>query len=299
MRLLTFKPQSQGRARLGVILPRQKVLDLTGAFAGDARFESLLNLVDAGPSAMSLVGDLIHRGDPAHVYPIDRVEVLAPIPRPRKNVYCVGLNFRSHVEQNAAALGEEAVIPEVPLFFSKPVTSVIGTGEAILLDERLTAKLDYEVELAIIIGRRGTWIDPKRADEYIFGYTIANDVSARDLQWRTSQFLYGKGLDTYCPLGPTVLTADEVTALDDLRLELLVNNEVRQSESAGNMLFTPAEVIGWLSAGITLDPGDVITLGTPGGCGYQMTPNRFLSPGDTVECRVSQIGSLINPVKSA
>jgi len=299
MKLLTFTIHEGGPTRLGAMLPGQEVLDLTGASNGDAHFTSMLTLIEAGSEGLSRAADLIHREAPSHVHPIGGVSVLSPIPRPAKNVYCVGLNFRSHVEQNAAALGESAEIPDVPLFFSKPVTSVIGTGEAIVLDERLTSKLDYEVELAIVIGRRGTWIDPKQANDHIFGYTIANDVSARDLQWRTSQFLYGKGLDTYCPLGPAILTADEAPGMDELTLELLVNNEMRQSESAGHMLFSPAEVIGWLSSGITLEPGDIITLGTPGGCGYQTTPTRFLSPGDIVECRVSAIGSLINPVKSA
>ncbi|WP_186526310.1 fumarylacetoacetate hydrolase family protein [Leekyejoonella antrihumi] len=298
MKLLTFKTRGADQARLGGVLPGQEVLDLTGASAGDPQFESMLSLIEAGPDGLSRAADLIHGGARAHAYPIAEVDMLAPIPRPRKNVYCVGLNFRSHVEQNAAALGQPVEIPDVPLFFSKPVTAVIGTGEAIRLDERLTTQLDYEVELAIVIGRRGIGIDPGQASDYIFGYTIANDVSARDLQWRTSQFLYGKGLDTYCPLGPVVLTADQVPSLDDLTLELLVNNEIRQSESAGHMLFSPAEVIGWLSSGITLEPGDIITLGTPGGCGYQTTPTRFLGPGDIVECRVDAIGSLINPVQS-
>jgi 2-keto-4-pentenoate hydratase/2-oxohepta-3-ene-1,7-dioic acid hydratase in catechol pathway len=194
----------------------------------------------------------------------------------------VGLNFRSHVEQNAIALGQPIEIPDIPLFFSKPVTAVTGPDTPIKLDERLTSKLDWEVELTMVIGTGGTWIGEDEAKRHIFGYTIANDVSARDLQWRTSQFLYGKGQDTYCPLGPVIVTADEVPDLDDIEVELLVNGEVMQRESAGHMLFRPERVIAELSKGITLEPGDVITLGTPDGCGYQMVPPRFLKAGTSL-----------------
>lgn len=299
MRFLTFTHPT-GSAHLGVLATEDTLIDLTTAAAGDSAFSSLLTLIDSGRRGLELTAELLekHRdGEGSHAHGVKDVALLAPVPRPRKNVYCVGLNFRSHVEQNATALGQPLEIPDVPLFFSKPVTAVIGPGAAILEDKRLTSKLDYEVELAIVIAKQGRWIDPADAQSYIFGYTIANDVSARDLQWRTSQFLYGKGQDTYCPLGPVVITADELTDLDGVILELFVNGEKRQSESAGNMLFSPAEVIGWLSKGITLEAGDIITLGTPGGCGYQLTPPRFLTAGDVVECRVTSLGSLVNPVK--
>jgi 2-keto-4-pentenoate hydratase/2-oxohepta-3-ene-1,7-dioic acid hydratase in catechol pathway len=210
----------------------------------------------------------------------------------------VGLNFRSHVEQNAVALGLPSDIPTTPLFFSKPVTAVIGPGDPITNDSRLTEKLDYEVELAVVIGKGGTWIPSAKVYEHILGFTLLNDVSARDLQWRTSQFLYGKGQDTYCPLGPCIVTPEELGLLDSVLLELYVNGECRQSEAAGNMLFPPEVAISELSKGITLEPGDIVSLGTPGGCGYQLQPPRFLQPGDVVECRASGIGSLINPVMS-
>jgi 2-keto-4-pentenoate hydratase/2-oxohepta-3-ene-1,7-dioic acid hydratase in catechol pathway len=295
MRLVTFT-RDQMPPHLGLMLGSDAVFDLTEAAAGDERMGSMLSLIAAGDWQRRAGADAALAG---HRHPLGQVRLLAPIPRPRKNVYCVGLNYRSHVEQNAAALGQKAEIPDVPLFFSKPVTAVIGPGEPIRLDKRLTAKLDYEVELTIVIGRRGTWIPPEEAAGYIFGYTIANDVSARDLQFRTSQFLYGKGLDTFCPLGPCIVTPDELGDLSTANVELLVNGEVRQREAAGHMLFPPEQAIGWLSQGITLEPGDLITLGTPGGCGYQLTPPQFLQPGDTVECRVDRIGRLVNPVADA
>lgn len=304
MRFVTFAFGGDG-SRLGLLLGPDTVLDLTAAAAGDARLGSMLSLIDAGPEGLAAALDWQQRasgGDAAvagHRFRLGQVRLLAPIPRPRKNVYCVGLNYRSHVEQNAAALGLPLEIPDIPLFFSKPVTAVIGPGEQIRLDKRLTGKLDYEVELTMVIGRRGTWIPGDQAGGHIFGYTIANDVSSRDLQFRTSQFLYGKGLDTYCPLGPCIVTPDELGDLGTVNVELYVNGEQRQHEAAGNMLFPPAQVIAALSQGITLEPGDLITLGTPGGCGYQLTPPQFLQPGDTVECRIDGIGRLANPVAAA
>lgn len=301
MKFVTFT-SGESAPRLGAIIAGGQVLDVTGIAADNPTFASLLDLVDSGETGLKqarIWADQALAGEASavqHIERLDEVRLLAPIPRPRKNVYCVGLNYLSHVEQNAKALGQKFEIPEVPLFFDKPVTAVVGPGDPILLDRRLTSQLDYEVELTLVIGRGGTWIDRADALEHVFGYTIGNDVSARDLQFRTSQFLYGKGLDSYCPLGPSVVTRDELEDLSRVSIELLVNGEVRQSESAGNMIFSPAEVISWLSQGITLEPGDLITLGTPGGCGYQLTPTGFLQDGDIVECRANGIGSLINPV---
>lgn len=303
MRLVTFT-SGKNPPHLGLLLGPDTVFDLTAAAGPDGRLGSMLSLIEAGPGGLAAAAEWQQRAraDAAlagHRHPLGQVRLLAPIPRPRKNVYCVGLNYRSHVEQNAAALGQPVEIPGIPLFFSKPVTAVIGPGEPIRLDKRLTQKLDYEVELTMVIGRRGTWIPREEAGGHIFGYTIANDVSARDLQFRTSQFLYGKGLDTFCPLGPCIVTPDELGDLGTAVVELYVNGEQRQHEAAGNMLFPPDEVIAALSQGITLEPGDLITLGTPGGCGYQLTPPQFLQPGDTVECRVDRIGRLVNPVADA
>ncbi|MDP5228243.1 MULTISPECIES: fumarylacetoacetate hydrolase family protein [Arthrobacter] len=303
MKLVTFT-RDGSQPRLGALGPENRILDLTGLAGDDPDFSSMLHFIDAGEAALKQAKqweEQARSGEgPAaeHLIDSDAANLLSPIPRPRKNVYCVGLNFLSHVEQNATALGQAIEIPDVPLFFSKPVTAVVGPDQPIRLDPRLTSKLDYEIELAIVIGKGGTWISREDAMDHVFGYTIANDVSARDLQFRVSQFLYGKGQDSYCPVGPMIATTDEITDLNDVTLELLVNGEVRQSESAGNMLFGPADAISWLSQGITLEPGDIITLGTPGGCGYQLTPPGFLQDGDVVECRATGLGSLINPVQA-
>lgn len=300
MKLVTFSSPSGGEA-LGACIG-DEVLDLSAASHRDPIFDSMLHLIDAGHRGLRAAADLVAWAEsnsvqgPTHRHSMASVRIVAPIPRPRKNVFCVGLNFRSHVEQNAVALGQPIEIPDVPLFFSKPTTSVVGPGDGIRCDPRLTSMLDYEVELAVVIGTGGTWIPREEVWDHIFGFTLVNDVSARDLQWRTSQFFYGKGLDSYCPMGPAIVTVDEMPPLDEVLLELSVNGEPRQSEAAGNMLFSPDVAISELSRGLTLEAGDVISMGTPGGCGYQLVPQVFLQAGDAVECRATGIGSLANPV---
>lgn len=300
MQILSFSHPKLSDPHLGAFIDPQRILDLT-ASGTEQYLSSALALISGGARATSVAASRIseaqHGNSSAHIYRTDEVEIHAPIPRPLKNVYCVGLNYRSHVEQNAAALHLALDIPEVPLFFSKPVTAVIGSNVPIRLDTRLTERLDYEVELGLVIGRGGRWIPEADALGHIFGYTIINDVSARDLQLRTSQFLFGKGQDSYCPIGPVITTVDEFPGLDKVELRLEVNGEVRQREVAANMLFPPARVISELSKGITLEAGDIISLGTPGGCGYQMLPPRFLQAGDVVECAIDGIGVLRNTVK--
>ena len=301
MRLITFTAEG-GEDHVGALLDDNTVLDLTDSAPQRTWSTSMLALVDAGPEALAEAEGLVDTARSSRsgmeVRPCAGLDMRAPIPRPLKNVFCVGLNFRSHVEQNALALGEEPQIPETPLFFSKPTTAVTGPGSPIHFDPRLTSKLDYEVELALVIGKSGTWIPVDEAGTHIFGYTILNDVSARDLQWRSSQFLYGKGQDTYAPLGPVITTADEMPPWDQVESQLWVNDELRQRESLAHMIFDPEHVVAELSKGITLEPGDIVSLGTPGGCGYQMSPPVFLSEGDVVECRIDGIGSLVNPVRA-
>jgi 2-keto-4-pentenoate hydratase/2-oxohepta-3-ene-1,7-dioic acid hydratase in catechol pathway len=196
---------------------------------------------------------------------------------------------------NAAALGIKPEFPSVPLFFTKPPTAVIGSGDAIHLDARITQKLDYEVELGVVIGRGGSWIDEADALSHVFGFTLVDEVSARDVQWRTSQMFIGKGLDTYCPIGPWIVTSDEQDGMD-VELTCRVNGEVRQLDSTSQLIFGLPRIIAELSKGLTLEPGDIISTGTPGGCGYQMVPPRFLAPTDVVECSAPGFGRLVNPV---
>jgi 2-keto-4-pentenoate hydratase/2-oxohepta-3-ene-1,7-dioic acid hydratase in catechol pathway len=301
MRYATF---SRDRApRLGAIVADDRIVDLATAAPEEPAFGSMLALIEAGMRGQAAAVDLVERlltapsrTGPTVIFDAAAVRLHAPIPRPIRNVFCVGLNYPSHVEQNARALGLRPEIANVPLFFTKPTTAVIGPGEGILLDSRLTTKLDYEVELGIVIGTGGTWISETEALDHVFGYTLVNDVSARDLQWRTSQMFIGKGLDSYCPLGPWIADRSAVNDAADLLLTCRVNGEERQRDSTANLIFAMPRIIAELSKGMTLKPGDVIATGTPGGCGYQMVPPRFLQIGDVVECSAPGLGTLVNPV---
>ena len=175
---------------------------------------------------------------------------------------------------------------------------MIGPDDAIRNDSRVTEKLDYEVELAIVIGEGGTWIDESDALDHVFGYTLINDVSARDVQWRSSQMFIGKGLDTYCPIGPWIVERSDLGDASGLDIGCRVNGEDRQRDSTSSLVFGVARIVAELSRGLTLEPGDIIATGTPGGCGYQLIPPQFLADGDTVECWADQIGTLRNPVQA-
>ncbi|HMB48161.1 MAG TPA: fumarylacetoacetate hydrolase family protein [Afifellaceae bacterium] len=221
--------------------------------------------------------------------------ILAPIPRPTKNVFCVGKNYAAHVSEGARAQKIDAGLPEYPVYFTKPPTSVIGPDAAIRLDARISTHMDYEVELAVIIGRAGRDIPAGRAADHIFGFTILNDITARDVQRRHGgQFFKGKGLDTSCPFGPAIVTLDELPNFDELAIRLSVNGELRQDGNTRDMIFPIPELIESLSAGITLEPGDILATGTPSGVGYAMDPPNFLAHGDRVTCEIEGIGSLTN-----
>jgi 2-keto-4-pentenoate hydratase/2-oxohepta-3-ene-1,7-dioic acid hydratase in catechol pathway len=287
---------------LGVVIAGDRILDLTAADPDNQAFASMLDLIHAGAEGLKGARRLLEvvQGDGAesshHVMALDRVQLHAPIPRPTRNVFCVGMNYESHVEQNARALGTRPEVGNVPLFFTKPTTAVIGPSEPILLDARLTKKLDWEVELGVVMARGGTWIDEREALDHVFGFTLVNDVSARDLQWRTSQMFIGKGLDSYCPIGPWIVERTATLDGGDFELVCRVNGVEHQRDSTANLIFSIPRIIAELSKGLTLLPGDIIATGTPGGCGYQLTPPQFLAVGDLVECEAEGVGRLANSV---
>jgi acylpyruvate hydrolase len=216
------------------------------------------------------------------------VELLAPIERPGK-VVCVGLNYRSHL----AEIGDP--VPKYPILFHKTATSIIGQGQAIVLP-RISEQVDYEGELAVVIGRRGKYIPEEDALAYVGGYTCANDVSAHDLEFRTSQWTSGKMLDTFCPLGPALLTADEIPDPSSLRLTTLLNGRTVQHASTSEMVFSVPFLISYISSLATLEPGDVILTGTPAGIGCNQKPQVFLQAGDRISVQIQGIGTLTNPV---
>ncbi|MFP5105429.1 fumarylacetoacetate hydrolase family protein [Neobacillus sp. C211] len=224
---------------------------------------------------------------------LDEATLLAPIPRPNKNIFCVGKNYAEH----AIEMGSEADIPEHAMVFTKAPTTVIGPNETVLNHQDVTNQLDYEGELAVVIGKKGRAIKKEEALDYVFGYTILNDVTARDLQSRHKQFFIGKSLDTTCPMGPWIVHKSVIENPNHLHIETRVNGEVRQNSNTKNFIFPIEEVISVLSAGMTLEPGDIIATGTPAGVGKGFKPPKFLSPGDQMEVTIEKIGTLKNTIK--
>lgn len=231
---------------------------------------------------------------------VSELKLAAPIPRPRKNVFCVGRNYREHIIEGNIAQGRDAnLFPEHIELFTKAPTTVIGPGAAIPLHAALTSMLDYEAELAIVIGNGGASIPAERAFDAVFGYTIINDVTARDLQRRHGQWFKGKSLDGTCPMGPWVVHKSQISNPNALAVRLHVNGELRQDGNTASMIFPVPSIIAQLSAGLTLEPGDVIATGTPSGVGYAMQPPRPLKDGDTIIVEIEQIGQLQNTVRAA
>jgi 2-keto-4-pentenoate hydratase/2-oxohepta-3-ene-1,7-dioic acid hydratase in catechol pathway len=225
------------------------------------------------------------------------VKWLPPILRPPKNVLCVGKNYVEHAKEGAKAEGlAKAEIPSAPIWFSKPHTSLVGSRGAIVHDAAFTNALDYEAELAVVIGRPCRNVSPERALEYVFGYTILNDITARDVQQGRKQWFRGKAADTFAPCGPWIVTADEIPDPQSLDVRTTVNGGIRQNDTTANMIFDVRTLIADLSAGITLEPGDIIATGTPAGVAWGMDEPKYLLPGDEVVVEIERIGQLHNTV---
>lgn len=232
--------------------------------------------------------------------PLDDIVLEAPIPRPCRNVFCVGMNYYDHAQEFANSgldVGSsQDAVPSFPIVFSKVPESVIGTGGFIEYDSTVSAAIDYEVELAVIIGKPGRGIRVENALDHVWGYTIVNDVTARDLQARYSQWLVGKSQDTFCPMGPVAVTRDDIN-LADTGLRTWVNGELRQDSNTSRMIFDVPTIIQAISEGVTLLPGDLIATGTPAGVGIGFKPPRYLLDGDVVRCEIDGIGQLESRVK--
>jgi 2-keto-4-pentenoate hydratase/2-oxohepta-3-ene-1,7-dioic acid hydratase in catechol pathway len=284
MRYATFSTSSDPNPRLGVI---------NGDQIADVReFKTLLDLIHAGPAAGTRV-------TPGTTHAMRDVRLHAPIPRPSKNVFCLGRNYAEHVREGAKARGQEFKLPTHPVFFTKAPTSVIGPNDNIEWDRGLTQQVDWEAELGVIIGIGGKNIARADALKHVFGYTVINDVSARDLQTAHGQFFKGKTLDTFCPIGPVVVTADEFGDPQNKRVKLRVNGVEKQNGHTSDMIFPVDVTIESLSRGCTIEPGDIISTGTPDGVGMGRTPQEWLQVGDVVETEVEGIGILRNPVVAA
>lgn len=254
-----------------------------------------LDLTQAGLAA--LIGSDIR--DTGRMVALDTVTLLAPLPRPRRNIFCVGKNYHAHALEFASSgfdsSAAKGAVPEHPIIFSKLPDSVIGPNEPVRLDPSVSTAVDYEAELGVIIGKEGRNITAANALDHVWGYTIINDVTARDLQGKHSQWLIGKSQDSFCPMGPFVVTADALN-LSDTAIRCRINGELRQESNTGLLIFDVATIITAASNGITLLPGDVIATGTPAGVGIGFDPPRYLKAGDVIEIEIEGIGTLCNPV---
>lgn len=300
MKLVTYRAGADEAGRLGV-LHADMVVDVEwlGDSIGQAFPAAMLDLIDLGPDALMALRAALDETDgqrmPGVAVPVANVKLLAPIPRPRKNIFGIGLNYVAHIDESRKPLDAPEGLPDKPVVFSKPPTAVIGDGDAIQHNANMTRQLDWEVELAVIIGRRATRISTDDAMGCVFGYSVIIDISARDNR-RAGQWIFSKGQDTYAPFGPCIVTADEIPDPQNLTLWLNKNGEEKQRGNTSHMLFDVKTLIADISSGITLEPGDIIATGTPEGVGAGRTPQEWMWPGDVIECGVDGIGTLRNPV---
>ena len=307
MRFVTFLHKSE--QRLGLMGPQEHIINLAEVNRrylkeGSLPFlTSMQGFIEAGPKAIQIarkaekyvngknaddVKKLVSAG--ALVKP-NQAKIISPIPQPRKNCVMLGINYREHVDEGARARSLEIKYPEWPVFFTKPATSVIG-HKGKVVNHKCTTKLDWEVELAVVMGKKGRDIPKDKAYDYVFGYTVCLDMTARELQRQHGQWFKGKSLDTFCPLGPWLVHKSALPDPQQVRLICRVNGEVMQDGNTRDMIFDIPTTIESLSAGMTLEPGDIISTGTPSGVGFARVPPVFLKPGDKVEGEVEGIGTL-------
>lgn len=277
--------------------------DLSGDAGAALQAATIQAIIEAGPVALDAIRQLVSAAESGKhgdaVHRAADVTLLAPIPRPRKNVFCVGRNYAEHIAEGDKAQNQKVGVTEHPVYFTKPPTAVIGPHADIPIFPQLSQAIDYEVELTVVIGAPGRNIAKAQAYDHIFGYTISNDITARDVQRRHGgQYFKGKGLDGSCPTGPWIVTADAIPNPHDLDIGLSVNGEQRQNGHTSDMIFDIPTLIESLSEGLTLEPGDLLATGTPSGVGYAMEPPQFLKDGDTVVCEISVIGRLENTVRT-
>lgn len=283
--------------RVAAVLKGDLPAETSAAFATG----NLQRVIASGPMTADITKAILAAGEAGLLagvtMPASTVHLLAPLPHPTKNVFCVGRNYLEHIAEGERAQNLKIGVTEHPVFFTKPPTAVVGPGADVPIFPKLSVNIDYEVELAVVIGKAGRDIAPEQAMDHIFGYTILNDVTARDVQRRHGgQYFKGKGLDGSCPMGPVIVTADALGDPTKLGIRLSVNGEMRQDGNTSDMIFDIPTLIASLSEGMTLEPGDVLATGTPSGVGYAMDPPVFLKDGDTVICEVDGIGQLENRI---
>lgn len=311
MKFVTFEGPGRDGQRIG-LLRDHAILDLhcaldqarsEGLVGADTSLpDTLIGVIENAETALPVCRRLDELSAAGQVSGCDAprgAALVAPIPKPRKNVFCVGRNYAEHIAEGDRAQNQKVGVTEHPVFFTKPPTSIVPPDGDVLIFPSVSESVDYEVELAVVIGKPGRNIPRETAMDHVFGYTILNDISARDIQRRHGgQYFKGKGLDGSCPIGPSIVTADAIGDPHALSIGLSVNGEQRQDGRTSDMIFDIPTLIASLSAGLTLEPGDIIATGTPSGVGYAMEPPRFLRGGDTMVCSISGIGELRNTVRA-
>lgn len=300
MKLLTYKTQNT-EPRLGFIHNNQ-VIDMQD-FGDVSNFplpNDMLELIDMGfeiiPEITEMIAETPENFFEEIAYEMDEVTILAPIEKPRKNIIGIGLNYTEHVAESARTLDTTGKLPTKPIIFSKPPTTVTATNTEIIKNTKLTSQLDWECELAVIISKKGKYVPKSEALDYVFGYTVINDISARDCR-REGQWIVSKGQDTFAPMGPVIVTKDEIENPHNLNLSLKVNGVEKQNSNTKFMLFNINDLIEDLSTVFTLEAGDIIATGTPAGVGAGRDPQEWMYDGDVVEATVEGIGTIINTVK--
>ena len=291
MKLVTFC-HKDGTHRLGALI-NQQVVDLSLLSEADdggwVLPQTMLEFIDEAPHSQTAAEALLakYKGNypSGTAYPVENVKLLAPIPRPRKNIFGIGLNYAPHVEESSRTLDTSADLPKEPVIFSKPPTAVIGPGDSIEHNANVTQQLDWEIEIAVIIGKSARHVSKDDALSHVFGYMSVIDVSARDCR-RAGQWIVSKGQDTFCPCGSEIITADEIPDPQKLDLWLKLNGETMQSDNSKNMLFDVKTLIADISSVMTLEAGDIIATGTPAGVGAGMEPQKWMWPGDVIDAGV-------------
>lgn len=298
MKLVTFSPRDSS-PRLGVVNKDDRVVDLACAAAEmslspPCDLTDMVELIAACDKGLDFA-----RRATAHAghHALSEIALHAPVMRPRKNIFCVGWNYLEHFDEGAAIRKPDFELPSLPTFFTKAPTTANGPFDDVPSHTGLTEKLDWEAELAIVIGRQGVNIPADAAMEHVYGYTVANDVTGREVQRQHGQqWFKGKSLDGSCPMGPWLVTADEIDDPYDLAIECKVNGISKQRSNTRHMYFKIPRIIEQLSAGLTLQPGDIICTGTPSGVGHVRKPPEFMHPGDILETYVAGIGTLRNRI---
>lgn len=301
MKLLTYTLKDNNEPRLGFIHNNQ-IIDMEdfGEISNFPLPNDMLDLIDMGMDLVEELNDMVTETEPSFfeeiAYDMDEIIFLAPIQKPRKNIIGIGLNYTEHVAESARTLDTTGKLPQKPIIFSKPPTTVTATNTEIIKNTKLTNQLDWEVELAVIIGKKGKYVPKTDALDYVFGYTVINDISARDCR-REGQWIVSKGQDTFAPMGPILVTKDEIENPHNLNLSLKVNGVEKQNSNTKFLLFNINDLIEDLSTVFTLEPGDIIATGTPAGVGAGRDPQEWLHDGDVVEATVEGIGTIVNTVK--